>query len=112
MRAMRTSERSRRLAGVVKQELPPILQQLLTPNQVGFLTVTAIEISGDCGIAEIYLDALSAPTPDWIEAVNKVKPKIAHSLLSRVKMRREMVLIFKQDLGIEHAKVMHDKLKD
>ena len=107
---MKTSERSRRLAGVVKQELPPILQQLLTPNQVGFLTVTAIDISGDCGIAEIYLDALSAPA-GWLDAVNKVKPKIAHSLLSRVKMRREMVLIFKQDLGIEHAKVMHDKLK-
>lgn len=108
---MKTSERSRRLAGVVMQELPPILQRLLTPNQVGFLTVTSVEISGDCGIAEVYLDALSAPTQDWLDAVNKIKPKVVHSLLSRVKMRREMVLIFKKDMGIEHAKVMHDKLR-
>jgi ribosome-binding factor A len=107
---MKTSERSRRLAGVVMQELPPILQKILTPNQVGFLTVTAIDISGDCGIAEVYLDALSAPA-DWMDALNKVKPKIVHTLLTRVKMRREMVVIFKKDLGIDHAKVMHDKLK-
>lgn len=110
VRAMKTSERSRKLAGVISQELPPILQQLLTPNQVGFLTVTAIEVSGDCGIAEVWLDALSAP-PGWLDAVRKVKPKIAHSLLTRVKLRREIVLRFKKDPGVEHAKIMNEKLK-
>jgi ribosome-binding factor A len=107
---MKISERSRRLAGVISQELPPILQQLLTPNQVGFLTVTAIDVSGDCGVAEVWLDALSAPA-GWIDAVNKVKPKITHSLLTRVKLRREIILRFKKDTGIEHAKIMNEKLK-
>ena len=110
VRAMKTSERSRRLAGVIAQELPPLLQQFLTPNQVGFLTVTEVEVSGDCGVAEIWLDALSAPA-NWLDAVNKVKPKIAHDLLQRVKVRRPIVLRFLYDKGIEHAKIMHEKLK-
>lgn len=107
---MKTSERSRRLAGVIAQELPPLLQQFLTPNQVGFLTVTEVEVSGDCGIAEVWLDALSAPA-NWLEAVQKVKPKIAHDLLKRVKLRRSIELRFLKDAGIEHAKIMNQKLK-
>lgn len=107
---MKTSERSRRLAGVIGQELPPLLQQFLTPNQVGFLTVTEVEVSGDCGIAEIWLDALSAPA-DWLNAVQKIAPKITYELLTRVKLRRGIILRFLQDKGIEHAKAMNEKLK-
>ncbi len=105
---MKTSERSRRLAGVIAQELPPILQQLLTPNQVGFLTVTAVEVSGDCGIVEVFLDALSAPE-GWLKTVEKIKPKIVHQLLSRVKLRREIEMRFKKDTGITHANSIQDK---
>lgn len=105
---MKTSERSRRLAGVIAQELPPLLEQLLTPNQVGFLTVTAVEVSGDCGITEVFLDALSAPE-GWLNAVEKVKPKIVHQLLSRVKLRREIEIRFKKDKGITHANVIRNK---
>lgn len=92
------------------QELPPILQQVLTPNQVGFLTVTDIEVSGDCGIAEVWLDALSAPA-GWMNQVEKVKPKIVHSLLTKVKLRREIEIRFKHDTGIGHAQKMNEKLK-
>lgn len=106
---MKTSERSRRLAGVIAQELPPLLQQFLTPNQVGFLTVTDIEVSGDCGIAEVWLDALSGPA-DWMTAVEKVKPKITHMLLTRVKLRREIQLRFRRDKGADHAKSLQGKL--
>ncbi len=107
---MKTSERSRRLAGVIAQELPPILQQLLTPNQVGMLTVTEVEVSGDCGLAEVWLDALSAPA-EWLKQVEKVKPKILHLLLSKVKLRREIELRFKKDTGIDNARVISEKLK-
>ncbi len=106
---MKTSERSRRLAGVMAQELPPLLQKFLTPNQVGFLTVTDVEVSGDCGVAEVWLDALSAPA-GWIDAVNKVKPKITHELLTRVKLRRPIILRFRHDKGSEHAKSLQGKL--
>lgn len=99
---MKTSERSRKLAGVIAQQLPPILQQLLTPNQVGLLTVTSVDVTGDLGMADVWLEAIGAPA-GWIDAVIKIKPKVEHELLKTVMVRRPIQLHFKRDPGGLHA---------
>lgn len=106
---MKTSDRSRRLAGVIAQQLPPLLQKFLTPNQVGLLTVTDVEVSGDLGIAEVWLDAIGAPA-GWIECVTKIRPKIEHELLRSVDVRRGIQIRFKRDNGGLHAQSISKKL--
>jgi len=106
---MKTSDRSRKLAGVIQQQLPPLLQQFLTPNQVGLLTVTDVEVSGDLGIAEIWLEAMGAPA-GWLDAVTKIRPKIEHELIKTVMVRRPIQLRFKRDPGGLHAQKISQKL--
>ena len=93
---MKTSPRSNKLATIVQENLPDIINKHLTPNQIGFLTITGVEISGDLGIANVFFTTIGGA----IEAemhLRKVSKKIVYDLLKIVKLRREIILIWKKD---------------
>ncbi len=93
---MKTSPRSRKLATIVQELLPTIIQKHATPNQIGFLTITGVEISGDLGIANIFFTTIgnSRKAQEYLE---KISRKIIYELLKKVKLRREIVLNWKKD---------------
>ena len=93
---MKTSPRSNKLATIVQENLPAIIQKYLTPNQIGFLTITGVEISGDLGIAHIFFTTIGGAT-EAEKYLKKVSKKIVYDLLKIVKLRREIVLIWKKD---------------
>ena len=88
---MKTSLRSQQLASVVTEVLPRILLGLTTPNQVGFLTVVMVEISGDLGIVLVRLSAIGAPA-GWLQNIESKKKKIRYEILKQVELRREFEL--------------------
>jgi ribosome-binding factor A len=96
MRAMKTSERSRRVASVLKEKIPPLFQQFLSPNQVGFVTVTEIEVAGDLGMADVFVRSIGGPK-DFIKAIQKVGPKMEYEVSQQVQLRRPMKLRFRLD---------------
>lgn len=93
---MKMSERSKKMASVVELKLSPILMQLVSPEEVGFLTVTAIEISGDLGVCDIYVKSLNGQA-DYLKVLKKKEKKVAQMLAKEIKTRRIMIIRFKPD---------------
>jgi ribosome-binding factor A len=96
---MKVSARSQKLGGIIAELLPPLVEKFLTPNQVGFLTITAVEVSGDLGLVDAYINVMGANSRDAIKSLAKVTPKIRFELLQKIKLRREFILRWKVDLG-------------
>jgi len=55
-----------------------------------------VEISGDLGIAHIFFTTIGGAT-EAEKYLKKVSKKIVYDLLKIVKLRREIVLIWKKD---------------
>ncbi|NJP03728.1 ribosome-binding factor A [Candidatus Gracilibacteria bacterium] len=96
---MKTSPRSHKLASIIGELLPPLVEKFLTPNQVGFLTITAVEVSGDLGLIDVFINVMGANSKDAIKSLAKVTPKIRFELLKKVQLRREFILRWKIDQG-------------
>lgn len=97
---MKVSERSKRLAGVVEEVISPIIQKFTDPGEVGFLTVTAVEVSGDLGICDIFLRSIGGPKK-FLGPIKKASKKISHELTMKIPIRRAMVLRFKPDNSVD-----------
>lgn len=107
---MKFSERSIRTGGVVQEAIPPILQKLFTPDEVGFLTVTAVEVSGDLGVIDVYLRSINGPRSTFAK-LRRAEKKVASELVKKVPMRRVPIIRFKSDNAIHHVEKM-EKIDD
>lgn len=108
---MKTSPRSLKLASLIQTHLPVILQKMFTPDEIGFVTITAVESSGDLGIVDVFLSALNAPD-DYIHTLQLSTKKIRFELLRNIKLRREFLLRFKPDNSVEHVIKVNKMLED
>lgn len=93
---MKQSERSKKLATVVQPQLMPLINRFSSPAEVGLVTITAIEISGDLGVCDIFVRSVGGPS-NFHKKLDKYAKKIAHEISQRVPTRRTMVLRFKRD---------------
>ncbi len=84
---MRTSERSEKLAGVVRELLPQLIAPHLNPALHGIVTVERIEVSGDLGIIKAYLTRFGGTEP-FMGVIRKAKKQILKSICQRVNLRR------------------------
>ncbi|MBT6832165.1 ribosome-binding factor A [bacterium] len=108
---MKISPRSQKMASVIQQLLPALVEKILTPNQIGFLSITAVEIAGDLGMADIFVDAIGAPA-GWIRHLEKISPKLEHEIARELKLRRKMIFRWKRDGGPLHAKKMESLMQE
>ena len=94
---MKTSLRSQKVASNVQQELLPLIQQFLSPKQIGFLAITKIEVSVDLKIADVYVTSLRAPE-GFEKKLNNYAKKISYELSHKLILRRPIELRFKEDI--------------
>ena len=73
-----------------------MLLRYTTPNQVGFVTVTAVELSGDLQVAKVYITTQKAPK-EVLTNLRAIAPKIAHELAQKFSMRRVPEVRFAYD---------------
>ncbi len=93
---MKTSPRSQKLASVFQTKLPIIVNKFLTPNQIGFLTITGIEISGDLSLVDVFFTTIGGEK-EAEKNLNKISRKIVYELLKEVPLRREFQIRWKKD---------------
>ena len=96
---MKSSPRSQRLSGVLEEVIPPILREMFSPDEVGFLTITAVETSGDLGVADIFVRSIGGPE-NFLKRLQARTSHISKEILSKVKLRRPVILRFKQDKSV------------
>ena len=97
---MKISERSKRMGGVVQEAIPLILQKLFTPDDVGFLTITAVEVSGDLGVIDVYMRTFNGPRSTF-SRLRKARKKVASELAKKIDMRRVPEIRFKSDNSLQ-----------
>lgn len=93
---MRTSDRSRKLSTEIKKVLPIIIRPLLDPALFGIITITDLELSGDLGIAKVFVSQIGG-SQNPVPKLQKMHKKISHELAKTIKTRRTIVFRFQKD---------------
>lgn len=107
MSMMKISERSKKLAGVIEEEIPLIIRRFTDPEEVGFLTVTAVEVSGDLGVCDIFLRSIGG-VEKFLKPLKKATKKISGELTKKIPTRRAIILRFKEDRSVDNV----DKIQE
>ena len=100
---MKTSPRSQKLAGLVQEHLMPIINWMFTPEDVGFLTVSAIEVSGDLSVGDIFVSSMDKGITGVLSKLNKKARDISGELKKQLKLSKPLKLRFKEDKGVKHS---------
>ncbi len=107
---MKISDKSRKLAGRIEPIISTVIAKYVTPDEVGFLTVSAIEVSGDCQVCDVFLSSISGPER-YVKPVQRHSKKIAHELVKTLKLRHNLEIRFKEDKSVKHVEKMKKLLE-
>ncbi|UCZ51682.1 30S ribosome-binding factor RbfA [Bacillus shivajii] len=105
--------RANRVGEQIKKELTDIIQREMKDPRIGFVTITAVEVTGDLQQATAYLtvygeDEQRAKT---LEGLSKAKGFIRSELGQRVKLRKTPELSFKFDESIERGNRIEELIR-
>lgn len=106
--------RVHRVGEQMKKELGDIFQRELKDPRVGFVTVTAVEMSGDLQQAKVYLTVFGTEEQkeDSLKAIAKASGFIRSELGKRIRLRHTPELVFKIDESIEYGSKIEKMLSD
>jgi len=88
------------MATQVEALVSPLITQFCDPGQTGFCTVTAVEVSGDLQVADIFVRSIESPG-GWLKALKKVAPKIAHEIGQSLDLNQKLLIRFKEDQAVK-----------
>ncbi len=103
-----------RVGEQVKKELSQIIQQEIKDPRIGFVTVTAVEMSGDLQIAKVYISVMGKQEEkrDTLAGLEKAKGYIRSEIGRRIKLRHVPELVFVMDESLEHSEHITRLLND
>jgi ribosome-binding factor A len=94
-----------RVGEQIKKELSQIIQQEIKDPRIGFVTVTAVEMSGDLQLAKVYVSILGSNSEkdESIAALDKAKGFIRSEIGRRVQLRHVPDIQFSIDHSLDHS---------
>ena len=110
------TNRQKKIAGLIQQDLVDILQGQIRKNGVSNLviSVSAVKVTSDLTIAKVYLSVFPTERKEEIlTAVKSNSPLIKHDLAQRVKnqLRKVPSLLFYNDDSMEYMESIDKALK-
>ncbi len=99
------SFRPERLAEAIKKEISELLREELKDPRIGFVTITAVEVSKDLRYANIFASVFGESTEQkaTIEALQKAQGFIRGELGKRIRLRYTPEITFKLDHSISQG---------
>ncbi|MDR6224217.1 30S ribosome-binding factor RbfA [Desmospora profundinema] len=106
--------RASRVGEQVKKVLSHVLQQEMKDPRIGFVTVTAVEMSGDLQQAKVFISVLGGAEQreQTLAGLEKAKGFLRTEIGRRIQLRHTPELIFKFDESIEHGQHISKLLKE
>lgn len=103
-----------KLNGMIQRELSQILQMEVRNKDIGFCTVTAVDVTNDFSIATVYVTFLKphGGNKKAMAALEKSKGFIRTLLSKRLTIRRVPELKFKLDTSLEYGNKIETILND
>lgn len=108
------SQRTDRVADLLRAELAAIIQREVRDPRVHLTTVTGLTVSRDLSHAEVRISALGSDEERQasLEALIRAKGYIRRLLAQRVRLRTVPELAFELDRGAEHSQRISEILED
>ena len=95
---MKKTRRTSRVGENVRDALAAVLRHDVTEVQVGWSSISEVEVSPDLHYARVYMTGLKEDeTKATVEALRKVAGKIRHHLGRRIQLRYTPELDFRYD---------------
>lgn len=106
--------RASRVGEQVKKELSQVLQHEMKDPRVGFVTVTAVEMSGDLQQAKVFISVLGndEQKKETLQGLEKAKGFLRSEVGRRIQLRHTPELVFKFDASIEHGQHISKLLEE
>ncbi len=97
--------RTRRLGEQIQRELAEIIQRELKDPRVGFVTVSAVDVSRDLKYAKVYITELGEEShrEELLEALSHAAGFLRRELGRRLTVRAVPELRFQYDTSIEYG---------
>lgn len=98
---MQGVDRTRRVAQAIAEELPAALREVKDPRVTGLITVHAVTVSRDLGVAKIRFDVLGgADTADAVAGLHNAAGFLRSRLATALRLRRMPELRFELDSSL------------
>ena len=104
-------KRSERVGDQIRMEIAEILMTKVKDPRIGFVTVTAVEISDDLRNAKVFVSVLGSDVGRTFEGLDAARPFIRSELGRRLKLRFVPELSFREDHTADEAAKLY-KLMD
>ncbi|WP_134700416.1 30S ribosome-binding factor RbfA [Ammoniphilus sp. YIM 78166] len=103
-----------RIGEQMKKELSQIIQREIKDPRIGFVTVTAVEVTGDLQLAKVFISVMGSEDQkeNSIAALQKAKGFIRSELGKRIQLRHTPDLQFKIDVSIDYGSRIENLLND
>ncbi|MFC7372214.1 30S ribosome-binding factor RbfA [Fictibacillus iocasae] len=97
--------RSNRVGEQMKKELTDIIGRKLKDPRVGFVTVTAVEVTGDLQQATVYISVFGdeEQRAETLKSLAKATGFIRTEIGRRIRMRKTPDIFFKIDESIDYG---------
>ena len=107
-------KRSHRVGEAIHKEISRILGRGLKDPRIGFVTLTAVDVTADLSIAKVYYTVIGDEKVrrDTARGLEKASAYIRRELAQQLKMRHTPSLVFKYDTSIEYGNRIDALLKD
>ena len=110
------SNRQKKIAGVLQQDLARVLQNKL--REAGqssiIISVSKVSVTTDLSIAKVYVSVFPSTNASQItDELNGIKPKIKHEIaqLTKHQLRRMPELTFYNDDSLDYIEKIEDAVK-
>ena len=110
---MENYKRTDRLSDQFRMEIADILLKKIKDPRIGFITVTAVEISVDLRHAKVFVSSLeeSAALERTFQGLKRAAGFIRSELGRRLKLRRIPELVFYHDQSLEKAAHLYEVME-
>ena len=110
------SNRQKKIAGVLQQDLATVLQnKLREAGQSGIIiSVSKVSVTTDLSIAKVFVSVFpSANASQITDELNDIKPKIKHEIaqLTKHQLRRMPELTFYNDDSLDYIEKIENAVK-
>ena len=108
------SRRTRQVGELLREELTDIVRREVKDPRVGFLSLTAVDVSPDLRSARVYVSVLGSDEERLatLAALRSASGFIRHHLKPRLRMRQIPDLDFRDDRSMEHAERIAQTLSE
>ena len=109
----RPSHRPERVAEAIRQTVAEFLTGNVRDPRVGFVTVTAVEVSGDLGHARVRVSVMGSEEEKAksLEGLTSAARFLRAQVASQLPLRTTPELHFELDRGLEHAQRIDQVLR-